>query len=93
VLGISVVLIFLALVFQFKNAVKPFIVFAAVPYGMVGALAALWLMGEPFGFMAFLGIVSLVSFRSRRSATTWSTRSGGTSRLRSRRGAAATTSR
>jgi multidrug efflux pump subunit AcrB len=60
VLGISVVMIFLALVFQFKNAVKPFIVFAAVPYGMVGALAALWVMGAPFGFMAFLGIVSLV---------------------------------
>jgi multidrug efflux pump subunit AcrB len=60
VLGISVVLIFLALVFQFKNAIKPFIVFAAVPYGMVGALAALWVMGAPFGFMAFLGIVSLV---------------------------------
>ncbi|HWS89072.1 MAG TPA: efflux RND transporter permease subunit [Pyrinomonadaceae bacterium] len=60
VLGISVVMIFLALVFQFKNAIKPFIVFAAVPYGMVGALAALWVMGAPFGFMAFLGIVSLV---------------------------------
>lgn len=60
VLGISVVAIFLALVFQFKNAIKPFIVFAAVPYGMVGALAALWIMGAPFGFMAFLGIVSLV---------------------------------
>ena len=27
---------------------------------MVGALAALWIMGQPFGFMAFLGIVSLV---------------------------------
>jgi multidrug efflux pump subunit AcrB len=60
VLGISVTAIFLALVFQFKNAVKPFIVFAAVPFGMVGALAALWIMGAPFGFMAFLGIVSLV---------------------------------
>ena len=60
VLGISVIAIFLALVFQFKNAIKPFIVFAAVPYGMVGALAALWIMGAPFGFMAFLGIVSLV---------------------------------
>jgi len=60
VLLISVVAIFLALVFQFRNAVKPFIVFAAVPYGMAGALAALWVMGAPFGFMAFLGIVSLV---------------------------------
>ena len=60
VLGISVAAIFLTLVFQFRSAVKPLIVFAAVPYGTVGALAVLWLMGSPFGFMAFLGIVSLV---------------------------------
>ncbi len=60
VLGISIVAIFLALVFQFKHAVKPLIVFAAIPFGMVGALAALWVMGSPFGFMAFLGCVSLV---------------------------------
>jgi multidrug efflux pump subunit AcrB len=60
VLVISVAAIFLALVFQFKHAVKPLIVFAAIPFGMVGALAALWAMGAPFGFMAFLGCVSLV---------------------------------
>jgi multidrug efflux pump subunit AcrB len=60
VMAISVFLIFLALVVQFRNAVKPFIVFAAIPYGMVGAVAALWIMGSPFGFMGFLGIASLV---------------------------------
>jgi multidrug efflux pump subunit AcrB len=60
VLAISVVAIFLALTFQFKNAVKPFIVFAAVPFGAIGALAALWIMGSPFGFMGFLGVISLV---------------------------------
>ena len=60
VLGISIAMIFLALVFQFKHAIKPFIVFAAIPYGMVGAIGALWIMGAPFGFMAFLGVVSLV---------------------------------
>src|SRR5262249_29189929 len=60
VLAISVICIFLALVLQFKSAIKPFIVFAAVPYGTVGALAALWIMGAPFGFMGFLGVVSLV---------------------------------
>src|SRR5262249_58352797 len=57
---VCVIAICLALVFHFKNAFKTFIVFAAVPYGMVGALVALWIMGEPFGFMAFLGVVSLV---------------------------------
>src|SRR6266496_2872165 len=45
---------------QFGNAIKPFVVFAAVPYGVVGGLMALWIMGTPFGFMAFLGIISLV---------------------------------
>jgi multidrug efflux pump len=60
VMGISIAMIYLALVFQFKNAIKPLVVFAAIPYGFVGALAALWIMGSPFGFMAFLGIASLI---------------------------------
>ena len=60
VLAISVASIFMALSFQFKNAIKPFIVFAAVPFGTVGALFGLWVMGSPFGFMGFLGVVSLV---------------------------------
>jgi multidrug efflux pump subunit AcrB len=60
VLAVSVASIFMALTFQFKNAIKPFIVFAAVPFGAVGALFGLWVMGLPFGFMGFLGVVSLV---------------------------------
>jgi predicted RND superfamily exporter protein len=45
---------------QFNHAVKPLLVFAAVPYGIVGALLALFITGTPFGFMAFLGIASLI---------------------------------
>jgi multidrug efflux pump subunit AcrB len=60
VMAISIAMIYIALVTQFRNTVKPLLVFAAIPYGMVGALAALWIMGAPFGFMAFLGIASLV---------------------------------
>ena len=60
VMAISVIAIFLALVIQFKHAIKPLIVFAAIPFGMAGSLAALYIMGAPFGFMAFLGIASLV---------------------------------
>jgi AcrB/AcrD/AcrF family/Outer membrane efflux protein len=60
VLAISVAMIFLALVLQFRSAVKPLIVFGAIPYGMVGGIAALSFMREPFGFMGFLGMVSLV---------------------------------
>jgi multidrug efflux pump subunit AcrB len=60
VMAISVVLIYIALVLQFRNAVKPFLVFAAIPYGMTGALAGLVVMRQPFGFMGFLGVASLV---------------------------------
>jgi multidrug efflux pump subunit AcrB len=60
VMAASIFLIFVALVFQFNNAVKPILVFAAAPYGVVGAVAALWIMGTPFGFMAFLGVASLI---------------------------------
>ncbi|HKW51392.1 MAG TPA: efflux RND transporter permease subunit [Candidatus Eisenbacteria bacterium] len=60
VMAISIAMIYIALVLQFRNTVKPLLVFAAIPYGMVGALTALCLTGTPFGFMAFLGVVSLV---------------------------------
>ena len=60
VMLVSTAAIYLALLFQFKNAIKPLLVLAAAPYGMVGAFAALWIMGEPFGFMAFLGVASLI---------------------------------
>ena len=60
VMAASIFLIFLALVFQFNSSIKPLLVFAAAPYGVVGAVAALWIMGTPFGFMAFLGVASLI---------------------------------
>jgi multidrug efflux pump subunit AcrB len=60
VLVISVLSIFLALVFQFKSTTKPLVVFAAIPFGAVAALLSLRVMGAAFGFMAFLGIISLI---------------------------------
>ena len=60
VLIISMLGIYAALLVQFGNAIKPLLVFAATPYGVVGALLCLALMGSPFGFMAFLGIASLI---------------------------------
>jgi multidrug efflux pump subunit AcrB len=60
VMMISVALIYIALVVQFKSAVKPLLVFGAIPYGMSAAVAGLYIMGQPFGFMAFLGVASLI---------------------------------
>jgi multidrug efflux pump len=57
---ISLLGIYLALLIQFNNAVKPLLLFAATPYGVIGSLLALSVMHTPFGFMAFLGIASLI---------------------------------
>lgn len=58
-LSVSLLAIYLALVLQFNNTIKPLIVFAAVPFGLVGGLMGLLVFGAPFGFMAFLGVASL----------------------------------
>jgi multidrug efflux pump subunit AcrB len=57
---VSIGAIFLALVLQFRDAVKPFIVFSAIPFGAIGGLAVLVMLDAPFGFMAFLGVASLI---------------------------------
>jgi multidrug efflux pump subunit AcrB len=59
-LKVSVVLIFLVLVWQFAHVVKPLIVFAAVPFGLVGVVLGLTATQTHFGFMAFLGVASLI---------------------------------
>jgi multidrug efflux pump subunit AcrB len=60
VLLISIVAIFIALLVQFRNAIKPLIVFATLPFGAVGALVSLVIADSPFSFMAFLGVISLM---------------------------------
>ncbi|MDB4955670.1 MAG: AcrB/AcrD/AcrF family efflux transporter inner rane protein [Myxococcales bacterium] len=54
------VLIYLALVVQFRHAIKPLVVFAALPYGAVVGVVGLVVMGAPLSFMALLGIISLM---------------------------------
>jgi multidrug efflux pump len=55
----SLVLIYLALVFQFNSVTKPLVVFVGVPFGLVGGTLGLLPFRTPFGFMAFLGVASL----------------------------------
>lgn len=58
-LTVSFLAIYLALVVQFNSATQPLLVYAAVPFGIVGGLTGLVVMGSSFGFMAFLGVASL----------------------------------
>jgi multidrug efflux pump subunit AcrB len=57
---ISLVLIFLTLLFQFKNVGKVLIVLATFPLSLLGAMLGLIITGNPFGFTAFMGIISLM---------------------------------
>jgi multidrug efflux pump subunit AcrB len=52
-------LVYIVLVAQFNSYKQPFIIALSLPFGLVGAVLGLWLTGYPFGFMAFLGVVSL----------------------------------
>jgi multidrug efflux pump subunit AcrB/outer membrane protein TolC len=56
---ISLVLIFLILLFQFRTLSDPLIVMAAFPLALPGAAFGLLITHNTFGFTAFIGIVSL----------------------------------
>ena len=58
-LMISIVAIYLILMFQFRSVIDPLVVMAAIPLGLLGASLGLAITHNPFGFTAFLGIVSL----------------------------------
>ncbi len=57
--GISMVIMFLILTIQYNSLLKPAIIMAAVPLGMIGVLIGLLVTGWAMGFMAMLGILSL----------------------------------
>ena len=56
---ISCVAIYLILMFQFRSTIDPLVIMAAIPLGLLGASLGLLITRNPFGFTAFLGIVSL----------------------------------
>jgi multidrug efflux pump subunit AcrB/outer membrane protein TolC len=56
---ISLVLIFLILLFQFRTLIDPLIVMMAFPLALPGAALGLMVTHNRFGFTAFLGVVSL----------------------------------
>src|SRR5690606_42117458 len=57
---LTVMGIFAVLVLQFRSFIQPLIVFAAIPFAIIGALLALFFTGFTFSFTAFIGFTSLV---------------------------------
>jgi multidrug efflux pump subunit AcrB/outer membrane protein TolC len=56
---LSLVLIFLILLFQFRTLADPLIVMAAFPLALPGAALGLLITHNTFGFTAFIGIISV----------------------------------
>ncbi|WP_025762241.1 efflux RND transporter permease subunit [Dyadobacter tibetensis] len=59
-LSVSLVLIFITLLFQFKSFGKSIIILATFPLSLLGAFLGLYLTGNPIGMTAFMGIISLI---------------------------------
>jgi len=58
-LTLSVVLLYLILVAQFRSFVDPFLILLAVPPGLTGVLITLWLTGTTLNVMSLMGVVML----------------------------------
>jgi multidrug efflux pump subunit AcrB len=58
-LMVSLVIIFLIILLQFRNLIHTLIIMASIPLSLFGAILGLILTGNPFGFTAFLGLISL----------------------------------
>ena len=58
-LGISLVAIFLVLLIQFRNVSEPLVVMSSIPLALLGAAVGLHATRNPFGFMAFIGLISV----------------------------------
>jgi outer membrane protein TolC len=59
-LMISLVMIFLILLLQFRNIRMPLVVMVSIPLSIFGAAAGLLMTGNPFSFTAFLGVIGLM---------------------------------
>jgi len=56
---IAVILIFMILGGIFDSFVQPFIVMFTVPLGFIGVVFGFWIMNEPLGMFAIIGIIGL----------------------------------
>ncbi|MEW6719762.1 MAG: efflux RND transporter permease subunit, partial [Thermodesulfobacteriota bacterium] len=58
-LAVSLVAIFLVLLVQFRTVSEPLVVMASIPLTLFGAILGLIITRNPFGFTAFMGLISL----------------------------------
>jgi len=59
-MGMALMLILIVLIAQFQSLRISLVVYLAIPLALIGAILGLFVTGWPIGFMAMLGILSLI---------------------------------
>jgi len=59
-IGVAVLLVFLAMVFEFRNFKIPLVIISSVPLSLFGVVIALRLTGIPLNVSSFMGLILLV---------------------------------
>ena len=59
-LFLALFLVFAVLVLQFDSFAQPFIIMSAIPLALTGVFFAFFISGQPFSFMAMVGVIALV---------------------------------
>ncbi|WP_433750105.1 efflux RND transporter permease subunit [Falsibacillus pallidus] len=58
-IGVSVLLVYMTLVIAFGEGKGPFVILFAIPFSLIGALLGLFIVGEPIGMPAMIGLLML----------------------------------
>ena len=56
---LAFILVFLILASNFNSLIHPLVVMVAIPFGAIGVIVMFMLHGEPFSFLAIIGVVGL----------------------------------
>jgi multidrug efflux pump subunit AcrB len=64
---LMIIAVLTLLMIQLRNFVRTFIVVLTAPLGLIGVVAALLLFGQPFGFVALLGVIAMFGIIMRNS--------------------------
>jgi HAE1 family hydrophobic/amphiphilic exporter-1 len=64
---LALVLLFMVLASQFNSFLQPFYIMIAVPLGIVGGIAALWLVGHSLNIYSGIGLVLLIGLVAKNS--------------------------
>lgn len=56
---LAIFMVYIVMASQFESFVHPFVILFTVPFGLIGVVLSLWILGIPMNIMVFLGLIML----------------------------------